>query len=188
MTAAALLSFFHRLHLAAPAWLWLLAVAPALFLVAFASLGDFTRGERIAQSVLRTLVLAGLALALAQPTIRRDATAVSLVALADVSDSVSDADLDATRTLIRKLEQAPTPGVLSHPIPTRVVRFAATPAEVVSAAPPTPPPTRPPPPLPSPPMPSPASPPPAPAPPPTSPSPSASAPVSSIPPASPASS
>ncbi len=133
MTATALLSFLHGLHLAAPAWLWLLAVTPVLFLVGFASLGDFTRGERIAQSVLRTLVLAGLALALAQPTIRRDATAVSLVALADVSDSVTDVDLAATRTLIHRLEQSPSPGVLARAIPPRVVRFAATPAEVVSS-------------------------------------------------------
>ena len=128
---AALHSFLRSLQLGAPAWLWLLALTPALFLVAFASLGDFTRAERIAQAILRTLVLAGLALALAQPTVRRDAGAVSAVALVDVSDSVSDADLSSARALVRKLEQSPAPAVLGRALPIRVVRFAATPAEVI---------------------------------------------------------
>ncbi len=81
----------HPLVLGAPGWLLLLVVAPALFIVARWSLGDFTRGERIAQAVLRLLVLAGLALALARPALRRPAGDVSAVALVDVSDSVSDA-------------------------------------------------------------------------------------------------
>src|SRR5436305_7060077 len=131
MTSAALLSFLRSLHLGAPGWLWLLMLAPALFVVAFASLGDFTRGERIAQATLRTLVIGGLALALAQPTIRRDAGAVSAVALVDVSDSISDGDLASARALVRKLEQAPAPAVLGRALPIRVVRFAATPAEVI---------------------------------------------------------
>jgi Ca-activated chloride channel family protein len=131
MTTAALHSFLRSLQLGAPAWLWLLALTPALFLVAFASLGDFTRAERVAQAILRTLVLAGLALALAQPTVRRDAGAVSAVALVDVSDSVSEADLSSARALVRKLEQSPAPAVLGRALPIRVVRFAATPAEVI---------------------------------------------------------
>ena len=45
----------------------------------------------IAQAMLRTLVLGGLALALAQPAVRRAAGGVGEVALVDVSDSVSAA-------------------------------------------------------------------------------------------------
>ena len=133
MSAAAVASLLHGLQLGAPGWLWLLVVAPALFVVAAASLGDFTRGERIAQAALRTLVIGGLAFALAQPAVRRDAGAVSAVALVDVSDSVSDGDLASARALVRKLEQAPGPTTLGRAIPVRVVRFAAAPGEVVPA-------------------------------------------------------
>jgi hypothetical protein len=122
----------YPLVLGAPGWLLLLAVAPALFIVARWSLGDFTRGERIAQAVLRLLVLAGLALALARPALRRPAGDVSAVALVDVSDSVSDSDLTNARSLIRGLEQAAARRAPAHASPVRVVRFAATPEELVA--------------------------------------------------------
>ena len=66
---------------------------PALWLFGRRSLADFSRGQLRVQALLRALVLAGVAAALAGPTLRRPARAVSAVALVDVSDSVSDGAL-----------------------------------------------------------------------------------------------
>ena len=79
-----------RLAFERPAWLLLLLATPALFVLLRRSLADFSRGQLALQAALRTLVLAGVAAALAGPQLRRPARALSVVALADVSDSVSD--------------------------------------------------------------------------------------------------
>src|ERR1700694_3180752 len=93
MRAAFLPSFFHALTLAHPAWLLLLTAAPGLWGLGRRSLGDFPRRQLALQAVLRILVLAGVALALAGPSLRRDVSDVSLVVVADVSASVSEAAL-----------------------------------------------------------------------------------------------
>ena len=76
-----------------PLWLLALLALPALWLFGRRSLADFSRGQLRVQALLRTLVLAGVAIALATPTLRRPARAVSAVAQVDVSDSVSDGAL-----------------------------------------------------------------------------------------------
>jgi Ca-activated chloride channel homolog len=104
-----------------PAWLLLAFAAPAIFLVALRSLGDFSRLQRTLQATARTLVLFGVALALAGPSLRRPATAVSVVALIDVSDSMSDAALLRAHDAVTALRAAARDDPRTH---VRVVRFA----------------------------------------------------------------
>jgi uncharacterized membrane protein len=112
-----------------PAWLLLVLTAPAIFAVATRSLGDFSRLQLTLQAALRTLVLAAVAAALAGPSVRRPARAVSPVALVDVSDSMPPAAQDLAARAVAALRAAPGGDRL------RVVRFAATAAEVPRDAP-----------------------------------------------------
>lgn len=94
--------FGDRWELLAPRWLALLAIAPLLALGGWRSLSDLPRAQRALGLVLRTLLLATLALALARPARTTDATRIALVFLVDVSDSVSDADLERARARLRE--------------------------------------------------------------------------------------
>ena len=112
-----------------PLWLLALPLVPLVWLTARRSLADFSVSQLRAQTLLRALVLAGVAVALAGPTLRRPALAVSAVALVDVSDSVSDEALGfasaAVAGLARAAEERGDP-------PPRVVRFAARAEEVTT--------------------------------------------------------
>ncbi|HXI54713.1 MAG TPA: VWA domain-containing protein [Polyangia bacterium] len=127
--AAFLPTFVHELTLERPAWLLLLTAAPGLWWIGRRSLGDFSRRQLGLQTALRILVLAGVAVALARPSLRRDVSDVSLVVVADVSASVSDAALGTQRQLIADLEQAAARRRRARPVPMRVVRFARDAAE-----------------------------------------------------------
>ena len=113
-----------------PAWLLLLLATPALFVLLRRSLADFSQGQLALQAALRTLVLAGVATALAGPELRRPTRALSVVALADVSDSVSDDALAFERASLSALARA---AAGRGDPPPRIVRFAARPEEVVSS-------------------------------------------------------
>src|SRR5450432_4302538 len=82
-----------RLGFERPVWLLLLLVTPLLFAVLRRSLADFSAGQLALQAGLRTLLVAGVAAALAGPSWRRPARAVSATVLLDVSDSVPEAGL-----------------------------------------------------------------------------------------------
>jgi uncharacterized membrane protein len=112
-----------------PAWLLLLVAAPAIFAVAARSLADVSRAQLALQSAARTLVLAAVAAALAGPSLRRPARAVSAVALVDVSASMPPVALARAEEALAALRAAPGGGRL------RVVRFAATAEEVPRDAP-----------------------------------------------------
>ncbi len=120
-----------RLAFERPAWLLLLLVTPGLFVVLRRSLADFPPGQLALQGALRALVLAGVAAALAGPELRRPAHGVSIVALADVSDSVPTEALAFERTALATLARA---AAEQGDPPPRVVRFAARPEEVVTEA------------------------------------------------------
>jgi uncharacterized membrane protein len=107
-----------------PAWLLLVLAAPGIFLVSLRSLGDFSRLQLTLQAALRTLVLAAVAAALAGPSLRGPARAVSAVALVDVSDSMTPAALARAREAVAALRADARGARL------RVVRFAATAQEV----------------------------------------------------------
>ena len=125
--AAGALADGARLHFERPGWLLLLLVVPLLFAVLRRSLADFSPGQLVLQAGLRALLVLGVAAALAGPSLRRSARAVSVTALVDVSDSVSDAGLtferEAVAALIRQAAARGDP-------PPRVVRFAAQPEEI----------------------------------------------------------
>ncbi|HEY5091611.1 MAG TPA: VWA domain-containing protein [Polyangia bacterium] len=120
-----------RLGFERPAWLLLLLVAPLLFAVLRRSLADFSPGQLALQAGLRTLLVAGVAAALAGPSWRRPARAVSATVLLDVSDSIPEAGLiferGAAATLVRAAAAHGDP-------PPRFVRFAARPEEIPSPA------------------------------------------------------
>ncbi len=118
-----------RLAFERPAWLLLLLVTPALFVVLRRSLADFPPGQLALQGALRALVLAGVAAALAGPELRRPARGVSVVALADVSDSVPPEALAFERAALDTLARA---AAERGDPPPRVVRFAAQPEEIVT--------------------------------------------------------
>jgi len=130
----ALLGAMSDSHLAFehPWWLAALLAAPLLWLIARRSLADFSLRQLRAQTLLRALVLAGVAAALAGPTLRRAARAVSAVALVDASDSVSDAALAFANDAVAALTRAAAERGDPRP---RVVRFAGRAEEVAEGTP-----------------------------------------------------
>ena len=120
---AALGALLPRLGFDHPAWLLLLAAIPPLFVVSLRSLGDFSRLQLTLQAILRTLALGGVALALAGPSLRRPARAISAVALVDVSDSITDAGLARARAAVAELERASSSQLGPRASRLRVVRF-----------------------------------------------------------------
>jgi len=123
-----------RLAFAHPAWLLLLLATPLLFALLPRSLADFSPGQLALQGALRTLVLAGVATALAGPTLRQPARGVSVVALADVSDSVPAEALAFEQTQLAALTRA---AAERGDPPPRLVRFAARPEEIPTGAEPS---------------------------------------------------
>ena len=89
--------------LLAPRWLYLLGVIPALFLVVRSSLTDLSRAQLALAAFVRACVVAGIALALARPSAIVEEQRVSVVALVDVSDSISDTQLAAAQSSLDEL-------------------------------------------------------------------------------------
>jgi Mg-chelatase subunit ChlD len=107
-----------------PRWLLLAAAVPYFFLLRIVSLTDLSVAQQIVQSSLRGLVVVGLAVALARPSwVTRDSR-VATVVLVDVSDSVSDKQLDAARAYLADIAAAQGDGSL------QVIGFAEKPAVV----------------------------------------------------------
>jgi uncharacterized membrane protein/uncharacterized protein YegL len=120
-----------RLGFERPVWLLLLLVTPLLFAVLRRSLADFSAGQLALQAGLRTLLVASVAAALAGPSWRRPARAVSATVLLDVSDSVPEAGLIFERGAAAALDRA---AAAHGDPPPRFVRFAARPEEIPSPA------------------------------------------------------
>ncbi len=93
----------QSLVLSRPAALWLvpLATFPFVALVARRSLVDLRGPQIAAQVLLRFLVLASLALALAQPTLRAPIRGKTIVYAVDVSRSMNDAQLAEAAEIIK---------------------------------------------------------------------------------------
>jgi Mg-chelatase subunit ChlD len=115
--------------LLAPRWLLLAAVAPAFYLLRILSLTDLSLGQQLLQATLRSLVVVGIALALARPTWITETKRVATIALVDVSDSVSSEQLEAARRYVDALEAARGDGSL------QVITFAEQPRVVRPEAP-----------------------------------------------------
>jgi Ca-activated chloride channel homolog len=102
----------RTVDLLAPQWLHLFAVVPALFLLRVLSLTDLSLTQQLLQSTIRSLVIAGIAVALARPSWITEQSKVSTILLVDVSDSISEKQLDAARRYVDDLEAAQGEGNL----------------------------------------------------------------------------
>ncbi len=91
------------IELLAPRWLRLWAVLPVLWLVKGASLTDLASAQQALSLGVRALLVATLAFALARPSVPDERRAICTVALVDVSDSVSDRQLDDAIAYIKEL-------------------------------------------------------------------------------------
>ncbi|HLU66839.1 MAG TPA: VWA domain-containing protein, partial [Kofleriaceae bacterium] len=89
-----------------PEWFYLAAIVPLFFVVSSESLTDVSRAQRWLGSAVRSLLVVGLATALARPawTTRDDRVATAV--LVDVSDSVTDAQLEEARRYVEELREA----------------------------------------------------------------------------------
>src|SRR5262249_24886531 len=85
-----------------PRWFFLLALIPYLWLVRGASLTDLSLGQQILSVAVRSLLIAGAALALARPTIIARDDKLATVFLADVSESISDKQMAAAQAYLDK--------------------------------------------------------------------------------------
>lgn len=117
------------IDLLSPQWLLLISVVPAFYLLRVLSLTDLSLAQQVLQATLRALVIAGVALALARPSWTTEQSVVSTVVLVDVSDSVSDAQLDAARRYAQDVATAAGPDnnvqVVTFAEQPRVVRFGS---------------------------------------------------------------
>src|SRR5262245_879066 len=96
----------ERYELRSPELLAALAFLPLLPYGLSASLSDLPLPQRLISFALRSLLVATVALALARPARTHDASRVSAVVLADVSDSITDADLAASAQAVREIYAA----------------------------------------------------------------------------------
>jgi Mg-chelatase subunit ChlD len=89
-----------------PGALYLVAIVPLFYLLRVVSLTDLSLAQQLTQATLRSLVIAGIAIALARPSWITEQSKVATIALVDVSDSVSDKQLAAARGYIDALAAA----------------------------------------------------------------------------------
>ncbi len=112
-----------------PSKLKLVCIVPFFFLMRTISLTDLSVLQQVLQSTLRAGIVAAVAVALARPQwITRD-DKVSTVVLIDVSDSVSDAQLEAARKFVDELGDA-----AASDDTMQVITFAEKPEVVRTAA------------------------------------------------------
>lgn len=95
----------HPVTLLSPQWLFLCCVIPTFYLLRMVSLTDLSLTQQVFQATLRSLVVAGVAIALARPSWITEQSKVSTVVLVDVSDSVSEKQLDAAKKYVDELQE-----------------------------------------------------------------------------------
>jgi Ca-activated chloride channel family protein len=83
-----------------PRWFYLLALVPYVFLVVGETLSDLSFAQLVLSCVWRSSLVAGLALALARPSIVSENTKVATVILCDVSPSITDKQLAAAQKYV----------------------------------------------------------------------------------------
>jgi len=89
-----------------PDKLLLVSIVPFFFLLRLVSLTDLSVVQQVVQATLRSLVVAALATAAARPSWITDTSKVATVVLVDVSDSVSEKQLDAAKKYVDELDKA----------------------------------------------------------------------------------
>jgi Ca-activated chloride channel homolog len=101
--------FGRPIELLEPGWLYLVALTPFFFVGRMVSLTDLSLTQQLVQSAVRSLLIAGIAVALARPAWTTRDDKVATVALVDVSESVSDRQLEAARKYVDELRAARGP-------------------------------------------------------------------------------
>ncbi|RMH40268.1 MAG: VWA domain-containing protein [Deltaproteobacteria bacterium] len=89
-----------------PRWLLLIALCPYFFVVRAWALTDVSTAQQLLTAAWRSLVVAVLALALARPVHTAFDDRVATVVLVDVSDSISDAQLERARQWVADVDRA----------------------------------------------------------------------------------
>jgi Ca-activated chloride channel family protein len=107
-----------------PSALYLVAIVPVFYLLRVLSLTDLSLAQQLTQATLRSLVIAGIAIALARPSWITEQSKVATIALIDVSDSTSDKQLAAARSYVDSLAAAAGEGNL------QLITFAEQPIAV----------------------------------------------------------
>jgi Mg-chelatase subunit ChlD len=110
--------------LLSPHWLKLVTLAPVFFLLRALSLTDLSLLQQLLQSALRSLAVAGIALALARPVWTSYQSRVATVVLVDVSDSISGDQLSQAQAYVADLARSKGDDSL------QVVTFAESPRTV----------------------------------------------------------
>jgi Ca-activated chloride channel homolog len=110
-----------------PSALYLAAIVPVFYLLRVLSLTDLSLAQQLTQATLRSLVILGIAVALARPSWITQQSKVATILLVDVSDSVSDKQLIAARDYVDAIEAATGDGNL------QLVTFAEKPTVVRKA-------------------------------------------------------
>jgi uncharacterized membrane protein/uncharacterized protein YegL len=104
---------------AAPGALWLLAVVPLAWLALLFARTNFNPRQRRLQLVVRSLLLAVIALALARPVISLGSSKISIVYIVDLSYSISSRAIEEAAARIDQIQ-----GEL-QPAHSRIVAFGA---------------------------------------------------------------
>ncbi|HSD88384.1 MAG TPA: VWA domain-containing protein [Kofleriaceae bacterium] len=104
-----------------PDKLFLVSIVPFIYLLRVLSLTDLSVTQQTVQATLRSLVIAALAIAAARPSWITETSKVATVVLVDVSDSISDKQLDAAKKYVDELQSSMGDGNL------QVVTFAEKP-------------------------------------------------------------
>jgi Ca-activated chloride channel homolog len=107
-----------------PGALYAAAIVPVFYLLRVLSLTDLSLAQQLTQATLRSLVVIGLAVALARPSWITAQRKVSSIVLVDVSDSVSDKQLAAARAYVDSVEASAGDGNL------QLITFAEQPTVV----------------------------------------------------------
>jgi uncharacterized membrane protein len=97
------------LTLSSPAALWLLAAVPLVWVAMRFGRTNFNRGQQRTQAVLRSLLLALLAFALARPVIATGSSRLSVIYVVDVSQSIAPAAIERAASKIEALQRDLTP-------------------------------------------------------------------------------
>ena len=89
-----------------PIWLYLVAIVPYFFVVRTQSLTDVSTAQQYIGTAVRSVLIAGLAVALARPVWTTRDDKVATVLLVDVSASMTDQQLERSRAYIEEYRKA----------------------------------------------------------------------------------
>jgi Ca-activated chloride channel family protein len=98
--------FSRPIDLLEPKWLYLAAIVPFFYATRIVSLTDLSLTQQLVQATLRSAIIVGAALALARPAWTTSDNKVATVVLIDVSESISDKQLEAAERYLQELDKA----------------------------------------------------------------------------------